>query len=183
MPAHQEATPSYLASVFNEMWYLFVLFAAVVVIGVFAYLRQQGPHAETSREVAEGTADSSVQAARPSDTMIMPSSAEQASATIAEHQAKLDADPKSADAPGYLNAMGNLALTRQLDYAAAARYYERLVADYPDFAGIGQAYIQLSTCYEKLGDQRHVQWVYKQMMEKFPEDSQEHLFAKAQLGL
>lgn len=182
MAMHDEVEKPYLITVFKEMWHLFLILAITVAIGIIAYLRQEQA-ASPEGQQAKAKQEEAIQQAAPTDQMITPSNAEQAAVTIAAHQQKLDADPKSPDAPGYLNAMANLALTRQLDYKTAAQYYERLIAEYPEFPGLGQVYIQLSVCYERLGDQQHVRWVYQQMMEKFPADSQEHLFAKAQLGL
>jgi tetratricopeptide (TPR) repeat protein len=112
-----------------------------------------------------------------------PTEADKARGIIAEHQAKLDADPRSPDAPAFLDAMANLYRQRMGDYVNAAQCYERLLIDYPQWEGIQRVYAQLATCYERSGDSSNAQRVYKKMMDVFPPESQECLYAKAKLGL
>ncbi|MBI5092715.1 MAG: hypothetical protein HZB26_09780 [Candidatus Hydrogenedentes bacterium] len=111
------------------------------------------------------------------------SEVEKTIATIREHQQKFDANPQSEDAPGLLSAMGNLYYQRMSSYKEAARCYDLLIVSYPNWPGIKPAYHQLATCYQRLGDRENEQRVYKMMMKAFPEDSQEYLYAKTQLGL
>jgi len=98
---------------------------------------------------------------------------------IAEHEAKVVADPEHEDAPAYLAAMGNLYRQKLVDYEKAEQCYQRLLKDYPDWDGSRVVYMQLATCYERLGKREDALSVYKQMLKVFPDDSQEHAIAHA----
>ncbi len=80
-----------------------------------------------------------------------------------------------------LIAAGNLYKQKFLDYASAAEQYKRIILDFPDWEGAHKVYIELATCYERLEQHENTLWVYEQMLEVFPEESQEHQFAKQKL--
>jgi tetratricopeptide (TPR) repeat protein len=109
--------------------------------------------------------------------------AQQAQETIASYRKQLEASPNSPDTPAVLNAMGNLYRQKLLDYKEAARCYERIILEFPQWEAAPAIYPLLSTCYEKTGDHQSLLWLYQEMMKRFPEDSQEYLFAKEELGL
>lgn len=83
--------------------------------------------------------------------------------------------------PAYLSAMGNLYRDKLLDFETAAQVYEQVLSQYPDWPAIRQVYISLADCYERLHRPREANRVYRLMMEKFPEDSQEYEYAKTVL--
>lgn len=97
---------------------------------------------------------------------------------IAEHTAKLDQNPEPDDAAALLSALGNLHKQKKQDYAAAARYFEQVIEKYPDWPGINGVYHQLMACYSNLDDQVSLRLLYRKMMEVFPEESNEYMFAK-----
>lgn len=101
--------------------------------------------------------------------------------TIASHEARVQAEPDAPEAPALLCAMGNLYRQKLGDYEKAAEAYSLLLAKYPNWEGLQRVYLNLAICYEKLGRTDDENWVYEQMMEHFPEDSQEYLFAKSKL--
>lgn len=109
--------------------------------------------------------------------------ARQAEANIAEYKKRLESDPNSSDTPAVLSAMGNLYRQKLMDYKEAARCYERIILDYPQWEGAAAIYPLLSTCYEKSGDYQGMLWIHQEMMKRFPADSQEYLYAKQQLGM
>ncbi len=108
---------------------------------------------------------------------------EKARKQIAEHEARLEAEPDGKDTPAFLLATGNLYRQKLRDYEKATEYYLILIKRYPDSPQFSMAYQQLATCYEQLEDGENVRWAYKEMMRAFPDTSQEHLFAKQKLGL
>ncbi|MBI4559778.1 MAG: tetratricopeptide repeat protein [Candidatus Hydrogenedentes bacterium] len=173
-------------SVWNQVWqqnkYLIVALVACLAVCVFAFLR--GGSAEEEPGMATGApADRALTAEAPAPASRVRQAPDvRAQATIAEHQAKIDSDPKSPDAPGLRLAQGNLYRQKLRDYAEAARCYELLLLDHPDWEGIGNVYPQLCTCYEKLGETEKARRLFNDMLQKFPADSQEYLYAKTQLG-
>lgn len=97
---------------------------------------------------------------------------------IAEHEEKLEADPPPEEAAAHLAALGNLYRQKKGDYATAARYFERVIENHPDWPGIRGVYHQLMACYTELEDQESLRRLYRRMVEVFPDDSNEHAFAQ-----
>ena len=97
---------------------------------------------------------------------------------IAEHEAKVLENPGDENTPAYLMAMGNLYRQKLLDYEKAAECYERLLYDYEDYDAVRVVYMQLATCYERLGQRDEAKKVYEQMMDVFPAESQEYKIAR-----
>jgi tetratricopeptide (TPR) repeat protein len=110
------------------------------------------------------------------------SAREKAIEVIGAHQKRIEKDRESEEAPALYAAMGNLYRLKVQDYEEAARCYELLLLDYPDWPNIRTVYVQLATCYERLGDWKGVERVYKGMMAKFPKESQEYQYAQAKLA-
>lgn len=85
-------------------------------------------------------------------------------------------DPENADE---MLALANLYLQKRQDYKRAAQWYleyanSYLTAEHPQ---AGLIYIQLLTCYEKLGDNESLLDTCRQMLRVFPPESQEYLYA------
>lgn len=166
-------------------WYLPLLLVGVVVallIGRSATVENDVPppasggdqnalKAEFDRAKAQSAArETAPEAEKSTDTI------------IAEHTAKLDQNPEPDDAAALLSALGNLHKQKKQDYATAARYYEQIIQDYPEWPGIKGVYHQLMTCYSNLDDQVSLRQLYRKMVENFPPESNEYLFAKDALG-
>jgi len=101
---------------------------------------------------------------------------------IDDYRQRVESDPEHPDSAATLMAIGNLYRDRLMDYGQAAAYYEQTLNDYPDTEFRRDIYIQLADCYDRLGDFELRDAVYRDMLDFFPEDSEEHLFARAQLG-
>ena len=176
----------FLKGLVRDTWQWILLLFLIAGAAVYLYLREHAaPPASDHPQTAvsqETTSDEAAPAAE-EPRQPRPTEQDQARDAIAEYQRRLDDDPKHEDAPALLNAMANLSRQKLGDYREAARYYELLLHDYPAWPNIAKVYPQLATCYERLGDLANLRWVYKQMMEKFPPDSQEYLYAKSELGL
>lgn len=111
-----------------------------------------------------------------------PSVEERTLATIKEHGEQIEADPDAPDAPARLAAMGNLYLQKLGNYQEAARCYELVLVDYPEWEGVGNVYIQVATCYERLEDRQNARRIYEKMLEHFPPDAQEYAYAQGKLA-
>lgn len=164
-------------------WYWLLI--AVLCVAVGAYKVATGPRpasqpgATSSPEpslTSEAEKDAAVDSERPSDR-------DRTLALIAEYKEKVAADPKREDAPALLVAMGNLYRQRLDDSESAAECYARVLVNYPDWPNKRNVYADLEACYKRLEDKQSLEWLYKRMMADCPEDSQEHQYAKVQLGL
>ncbi len=102
---------------------------------------------------------------------------------IEYYRSQVEENPQDPNTPAYLSAMGNLYKNRKMDCASAIPYYEKIVIEFPDWEGIRSVFPELATCYETVNDYRGKIWIYEEMMRRFPEDSQEYLYAKSALGL
>jgi tetratricopeptide (TPR) repeat protein len=163
-------------------WIAVVLFGVFLALGIGGLVSKGNTPSESGpeRRVIDEAGTDAAEVVEPVSKRADP--LEEARKTIEEHQAKLDARPASPDAPAYLWAMGNLYRQKFVDYNEAARCYSLLVHDYPDWEGIAPVYIALVTCYERLGRIDDRKFILEKMMERFPSDSQEYLFAKTELS-
>jgi tetratricopeptide (TPR) repeat protein len=175
---------SFLAQAARDNWYLIAAFLLLVVsIPVFALRSDPSEATEIPPSNSKITL-----AAGLGDVEYMPVAARSATEvrarqTIAEHQQRFDADPKSVEAPALLGAMGNLYRQKLSDYEQAAGCFERLISEYPDDSGVRDAYLQLMICYERLGDQENRSRVLRRIMSAYPPESEEHAYAALQLGI
>ncbi len=104
--------------------------------------------------------------------------------TIETHLEILDTLGEEEDGDEYasrLYALGNLYQQKNLDFATAAGYYELLIDRHPEWPGIRGAYHQLISCYVQTDNQTALRLLYRKMIEVFPEDSEEALYAEAAL--
>ena len=102
-------------------------------------------------------------------------------ALIDEYQHALDSR-SAKDTPATLMAMGNLYRQKLLDYEKASECYLRIIEEYPDSPQASSAWVQLSTCYEELNAGERLNRLHLDMLEHFPEGSQEHAYARHKLG-
>lgn len=102
---------------------------------------------------------------------------------IEYYRSQLEQSPQDPNTPAYLSAIGNLYKMKKMDCTSAIPYYERVIIEFPEWEGIKSIYPELSTCYDEVNDYRGKIWIHEEIMKRFPEDSQEYLFAKTSLGL
>lgn len=171
-------------------WYLILAAVALCVFASYMMARPQEPvdksveaKAQWDEHVANhpGGALAGVTKRQPGPSR--QTAQVKAQAIIAEHEQTLQNDPSGPDAPVLRNAMGNLHFRKLKDYGEAARHFELLIAEYPDWDGARGVYPKLAACYTKLNMPDKAHAAYWDMLEAFPEGSQEHLFAQQQLGL
>ena len=170
----------FVKNVARDNWYLVALLVLIAVALAVKFASSKEPEPGAASTAAPAMSAPSAAEARPTPTRL--TEREQVLATIQEHQDALDTDPEAEDAPARRNAMGNLYLQKFGDYEEAARCFELVLHDYPDWPGIRGVYPKLATCHERMGDSERAREVYREMMDAFPEDSQEHQFAKDEAG-
>jgi tetratricopeptide (TPR) repeat protein len=179
------------ASQKQPKWYLLAIAVAIVLLlAVLLWPRGDGEVEEVqtgpvpvARPPAVQTQDELRQALQEARQTQRQDPEERLLETIDSHRARVEADPESEEAPGYLNAMGNLYLQRLGDLESAAEVYQRIIMEYPDWPGTYAVYPQLEVCYQELGDGIGLRWVYERMMQRFPPESEEYAYAREQLGL
>lgn len=160
-------------------WYLFLLLAVCVGVPAY-YLLSQSPQAAATGNLDAATNIVQVVRATPKpQERVTPQ--DKAREAIASHEAKIQAEPGSEDVPALWAAMGNLYRSKLGDYHEAARCYENIFVDHPDWPGMRGVYIQLATCYERTGDIEGARRVYLKMTDEFPEESREYEYAWAKL--
>lgn len=164
-----------------------------LLAGLMAVLAIAGGMAYTTRDTAAGprgtaapaTGLAAVAEHAASRAAVAPPArrtpAQIAEETIREHRAALEADPHGEGAPARLSAMGNLYRHKLMNYQEAAQCFEQIIWNFPEWPGKADAFLQLLYCYEKIGDPESQRRVLRQMMESFPPDSQEYLYARTLL--
>jgi len=173
----------FLTGVLKDTWYLLIIVVACIGLGAHLYTKEkQEPQESADLPVARIEPATVPPAIAPEQARRI-SVQDRARTVIEQHEERFEADADSEDAPALLHAMGNLARHKLGEYEEAAGYYEVILTRYPDWVGIAKVYPQLATCYERMGDGLAAQSVYKRMLKRFPGDSQEYQFARAQLGL
>ena len=168
-------------------WQLTLVLGLVVAAIPFGAYYGWGTSSSEPRVLPQAVANAPVQRV-PKPSVVRPTEPratdqDVARQTIAEHQARLDANPKSDDAPALLSAMGNLYRQKLLDYEQAAGCFERLISDYPQWPSVRDAYLQLVVCYDRLGDLENRSSILRRIMSDFPPQSEEYLFASRELGI
>ncbi len=162
-------------------WHWAALCAVFLAAGLFPAIIGGTDEAGGQGQATRAEADSST-GRQLEPTPIRATAEERALSLIERHEAALANNPDDLEAPALLSAMGNVYLQRLNDHERAAHAYERILLDYPDWPQIRTVFPQLQVCYKQLDDWDGVDWVYQQMMAIFPEDSEEHLYARTQLG-
>ena len=167
----------------RKNWHLLLVFVVVVAAIPVTAIRQDSGKSEPLAEMSEASLAMTPTHARqiqPVEPRV--SAQDKVRETIASHQRRLDADPTGEEAPALLNAMGNLYRQRLSDYAQAASCFELLIDSFPNTPNIREAYLQLVFCYERMGDEENRRRILRRMMNDFPPESEEYLYASQQLG-
>ena len=98
--------------------------------------------------------------------------------SIAKHEKVIAADFSGEETPDRLMAVANLQQYQLGDYHNAIQNYRTLVDMNPDHFQTPQAYVEIATCYEKLGDEMQARYVYQEMVDNLEPSLQHAIFAK-----
>ncbi|RJP66566.1 MAG: hypothetical protein C4532_15970 [Candidatus Abyssobacteria bacterium SURF_17] len=106
---------------------------------------------------------------------------EKARAAIAEHKVLIETNWRAEDTPDRVMAMGNLYQYQLDDYQSAIQQYRSLVSNFPNHSQTPQAYVELATCFERLGDDTQAKYVYREMVDSLDPSLQHTKFARLKL--
>ncbi len=101
--------------------------------------------------------------------------------SIAEQEKVIAGDFGGEETADRLMAVGNLQQYQVGDYYSAIQNYRTLVDMNPDHSKTPQAYVEIATCYEKLGDEMQASYVYQEMVNELDPSLQHAIFAKQKL--
>ena len=101
---------------------------------------------------------------------------------IAEHERAINGDFNDENTPDRLIAVGNLNQYQLGDYYSAIESYRAMIDIAPDHSRTPQAYVEIATCYERLGEEAQAMYVYREMVETLDPSLQHVQFAKLKLA-
>jgi len=162
-------------------WVLAILIAACFAIPLLRMGRSPEQDVEPIAEPAAVADVEPIAAQSDAPPLSAARRREEAIARIEAHRQAVDRAPESEDAAVHLHAMGNLYRQKLVDYEQAAQCYEELLTYHPDSEYKRATYVQLLTCYDRLGDTSSRDRICRRIMDEFPEDSQEFEFAESVL--
>ncbi len=111
-----------------------------------------------------------------------PTRSEKVQEAIDTYTHEVDYNVGSVDTPHNLFRLANLYYSELQDYDKASLYYMTLLQDYPDYQSMQTVFVNLVTCYERLGRNEMERNTLDQMMKFFGEGTQEYLFAEQKLA-
>jgi tetratricopeptide (TPR) repeat protein len=106
---------------------------------------------------------------------------EKAQVAIREHQDAMIHDPEGPETGDRLMAIGNLNQYQIEDYYSAIDSYRMMVSTSPDHPDTPQAYAEMASCYEKLGEDMQARYIYEEMINELDPSLSHVLYAKVML--
>lgn len=102
---------------------------------------------------------------------------------ITEHEEAIVLSYDDSETADRLMAVGNLQQYQLSDYYSAIQNYRMIVdtrMDHPQAAA--QAYVEIATCYEKMGEELQAMYIYQEMVETLDPTLQHVKYAKLKLA-
>lgn len=159
-----------------------VVAVLLVCIGVYKGLtRPPEPVKAVSNEettFVDVTQDSAITKAK---QRIKARGKEHALESILEHEEAINRDWHSEDTPDRMMAIGNLYQYQLEDHYSAIQNYRNLVEGFPKHSKAPQAFIEMATCYERLGQEVQAEYIYQEMVESLDPTLDHTKFAKLKL--
>jgi len=171
----------FLAQTLRDNWYLVV--ALLLCVAAVGYrLVMPGEAEAPARPAATRTPTTAQPLVAPPAPQAPVTRQAEVVTMIDDYRQRVENDPEHPDSAATLMAIGNLYRDRLMDFEQAAAYYEQVIAEYPDSEYRRDVYIQLADCYDRMGNFEMRDAVYRDMLEFFPPESEEHQFARNELG-
>ena len=168
----------------NQLMLGAVVALMLVSVGILKILLEPQPSPKTTQEIkSEGiiSAEEHVSTIKRVRGKLDAEKRQKALAAIEEHEAAINLNWKTDDIPDRLMAIGNLNQYQLGEYYSAIQSYRSLIESYPSHSKVAQAYIEMATCYERLGDETQARYVYDEMVQSL-DPSLEHVrYAKLKL--
>lgn len=159
--------------------------AILILLGILKVLTQPEPPPQTATAAVNNvgaTEYATESTAQQVKDNIRTEGQRRALEAIAEYEEELAGDFGSDETPDRLMAVGNLYQYQLDDYYNAIQNYRMLINEDPSHPKAAQAYIEIATCYEKLGDEAQARYTYQEMVDTLDPSLQHVKFAKLQLG-
>lgn len=170
----------------KDNWYLVAIIGGLLVAAVWGATREEVVVASGMLHLSAGeiTGDTGGLGPRTSGSRWMAfTKNERVQADVESYEKELRTNRESPDTAANLFRLANLYYSNLQDYEKASLYYEDLLQNFPKFIGAGTVFPNLVICYERLGNLALERHTYKRMLDYYPSDSQEHLFASTRLGV
>ena len=158
--------------------------ALLLILGVAKIILQPAPTPEAAAEITSDIVSPYPQYVSTTEQMKKKVDVERkrrALEAIEEHEDAIALNLDEDETADRLMAVGNLQHYQLSDYHSAIQSYRMLVDTAPDHSQTAQAYVEIATCYERLGEEDQAMYVYREMVEMLDPSLQHTHFAKLKL--
>ena len=169
----------------KDNWYLVAIMAALLAAALWGATRKEVA-ADGTLVLESGEITAAPGGRGPSMTKsrwVSPTRDAQVRADVESYEHELAVNRSSGETPANLFRLANLYYSNLRDYEKASLYYEDLIQSFPDYQGLNTVYPNLVICYQRQANLALERSTYKRMLDYFPADSQEHLYASVHLGI
>ncbi len=170
----------------KDNWYLVAIVAALLAASLWGATRKEVVAADGTLVLASGEITAAPGGRGKSAVQsrwVSPTRDAKVRADIENYHKKLGVNRSSDETPANLFRLANLYYSNLQDYEKASLYYEDLIQSFPDYEGLTVVYPNLVVCYERLGKLALERSTYKRMLDYYPDDTQEYLYAGVRLGI
>lgn len=177
---------SLIFSGIKDNWYLVAIVAALLATSLWGATRKEVVAADGTLVLASGEITAAPGGRGKSAVQsrwVSPTRDAKVRADIENYHKELGVNRSSDETPANLFRLANLYYSNLQDYEKASLYYEDLIQSFPDYAGLNTVYPNLVVCYQRQANLALERSTYKRMLDYFPADSQEHLYASVHLGI
>ncbi len=177
---------SLIFSGIKDNWYLVALMGGLLAASLWGATRKEVVAADGTLVLASGEITAAPGGRGPRVTQsrwVSPTRDAKVREDIDNYHKELAVNRSSDETPANLFRLANLYYSNLRDYEKASLYYEDLIQSFPDYQGLNTVYPNLVICYQRQANLALERSTYKRMLDYFPADSQEHLYASVHLGI